>query len=124
MELVLGRCAFAEVAGSDPGTVCQLYLGLGEGLGGLEVERLVAKDPRRAGCRLAARRRAPRPRPCLKTREEETTMTDEPSGAEAAESSGGDPACWAHLVCPECGGVTTEGHRAGCGLAQSLDPAG
>ena len=60
VEFVLGRCPFADVAGSDPGTVCQLHLGLAEGLaeglGGLEVERLVAKDPRRAGCRLVVRR--------------------------------------------------------------------
>jgi hypothetical protein len=27
---------------------------------------------------------------------------------------GGDPVCWAHLVCDECGAITTEGHRADC----------
>lgn len=31
---------------------------------------------------------------------------------EAAE--GGDPACWARLVCQECGAVASEGHRPGC----------
>lgn len=60
VEFVLGRCPFADVAGSDPDTVCQLHLGLAEGLaeglGGLEIERLVPKDPHRAGCRLTVRR--------------------------------------------------------------------
>jgi predicted ArsR family transcriptional regulator len=62
VEFVLGRCPFEDVAESDPDTVCQLHLGLAEGLaeglGGLEVERLVAKNPRRAGCRLTLRRQA------------------------------------------------------------------
>lgn len=60
ISFVLGHCPFAEVAVIDPGTVCQLHLGLAEGLteklGGLTVERLTAKDPRRAGCRLTMRR--------------------------------------------------------------------
>jgi hypothetical protein len=32
----------------------------------------------------------------------------------ADEDEGGDPVCWAHLVCDECGAITTEGHRDGC----------
>jgi hypothetical protein len=30
---------------------------------------------------------------------------------------GGDPVCLAHLVCDECGAITTEGHRVGCPAA-------
>lgn len=41
---------------TNPDTVCQVHLGLAEGmadgLGGIEVLRLVVKNPRRAGCRL------------------------------------------------------------------------
>ncbi len=29
----------------------------------------------------------------------------------------GDPACWACLVCDECGAVISEGHRASCSHA-------
>ena len=32
---------------------------------------------------------------------------------------GGDPACFAHLVCDECGAVTTEGHRADCSQSRT-----
>lgn len=64
VEFVLGRCPFADVAEVDPDTVCQLHLGLAEGLaeglGALEVEGLVAKNPRRAGCRLTVRRQEPK----------------------------------------------------------------
>jgi hypothetical protein len=33
--------------------------------------------------------------------------------------AGGDSVCWAHLVCPECGAIVSEGHRAGCAEAGS-----
>ena len=32
-------------------------------------------------------------------------------------SDAGDAACWANLVCPECGAIESEGHRPGCGQA-------
>jgi uncharacterized protein YeaO (DUF488 family) len=31
-----------------------------------------------------------------------------------AEPEGGEGACYAHLVCPECGAVVSEGHAKGC----------
>jgi uncharacterized protein YeaO (DUF488 family) len=33
---------------------------------------------------------------------------------EPGESAGGEAACYAHLVCPECGTVVSEGHAKGC----------
>jgi predicted ArsR family transcriptional regulator len=57
LDFVLGRCPFADVAASNPDTVCQLHLGLAEGLteglGGVKVERLVIKEAHTAGCRLS-----------------------------------------------------------------------
>ena len=38
-------------------------------------------------------------------------------GAEE-NGEGGDPACWASLVCAECGAVVSEGHREGCPAQQ------
>ena len=55
-DIVLRTCPFESTALADPATVCQLHLGLAEGLaeaaGPVEVEELVAKDPRTANCRL------------------------------------------------------------------------
>jgi hypothetical protein len=33
------------------------------------------------------------------------------------DDEGGEAACWAHLVCPDCGAIEAEGHRAGCAQA-------
>jgi hypothetical protein len=41
---------------------------------------------------------------------------DPESGTGVIEDSdqGGDAACWAHLVCPECGAMGIDGHQAWC----------
>lgn len=65
VELVLQSCPYESTALSDPNTVCALHLGLAEGMvegTGLAVDRLVRKDPRRAGCVLHAHS-APEPDP-------------------------------------------------------------
>jgi uncharacterized protein YeaO (DUF488 family) len=36
--------------------------------------------------------------------------------AELLRDTPGDPACLAPQICPECGSVTSEGHRKGCSL--------
>jgi hypothetical protein len=41
-------------------------------------------------------------------------MVTPPAGLAEDDTEGGDPVCWAHLVCDECGAITTEGHRPGC----------
>jgi len=60
VRLVLTHCPFAHVAQFSPDTVCQVHLGMAEGLakgfGGLEVERLVVRPPGEAGCRLVLKR--------------------------------------------------------------------
>lgn len=38
-----------------------------------------------------------------------------------SSGSGGDPVCWAHLVCPECGRI--DGHAPGCATAGGPEPA-
>ena len=43
---------------------------------------------------------------------------------EMEEAPGGEAACWAHLVCLECGALTTEGHRVGCSGAEESGRSG
>ncbi len=57
-KLVLDSCPFTTTVLADRETVCQLHLGLAEGLTegtDVTVDKLVAKDPRTAGCQLAVR---------------------------------------------------------------------
>jgi uncharacterized protein YeaO (DUF488 family) len=39
--------------------------------------------------------------------------------AQVLRSAGGEAACWAHLVCPDCGSMISEGHRPGCRSAHA-----
>ncbi|HEX4491262.1 MAG TPA: hypothetical protein VH914_08675 [Acidimicrobiia bacterium] len=44
-------------------------------------------------------------------------MAEDPKEREKAEAladTGGDAACWANLVCEECGAVRADEHRADC----------
>lgn len=55
IEMVLGTCPFASAAIADPDIICSLHLGIAEGFAedtDIVVDELVAKDPRRAKCRL------------------------------------------------------------------------
>lgn len=59
IDVVLQNCPFEATALDDPDTVCALHLGIAkgvtEGIDDLTVHELIAKDPRRAGCRLELR---------------------------------------------------------------------
>jgi predicted ArsR family transcriptional regulator len=54
--VTLRTCPFLTTALADPETVCNLHLGIAQGiadsLGGIVIDELVPKDPRRANCRL------------------------------------------------------------------------
>ena len=56
IDVILRACPFASTAVAAPDTVCALHLGIAEGLVAgvdcVEVDELVAKDPRHANCRL------------------------------------------------------------------------
>ena len=55
-DVTLQTCPFTSAVLADPDTVCQLHLGLAQGVadavGDIDVDELVPKDPRRAHCRL------------------------------------------------------------------------
>lgn len=54
-DVVLRQCPFQSTALADPDAVCALHLGIVEGIAegsNVVVDELVAKDPRRAKCRL------------------------------------------------------------------------
>lgn len=63
-DIVLHNCPFESTAVADPQTICQLHLGLAEGLvegaATVQIDELVARDPRRADCRLKLRFTGPR----------------------------------------------------------------
>jgi len=61
VDLVLCRCPYLAPASAAPDIVCELHLGLAEGMAQatgdqVSVTGLVARDPRRAGCRLTLAR--------------------------------------------------------------------
>ena len=57
VDVVLRNCPFESAVLADPDTICDLHLGIAEGVAELAgeqivVDELIANDPRRAGCRL------------------------------------------------------------------------
>jgi predicted ArsR family transcriptional regulator len=63
VTVTLRRCPFERVALADPDTVCQLHLGLANGVaelaGHMVIDELVPRDPRHAHCELHAHVTAP-----------------------------------------------------------------
>ena len=60
------------------------------------------------------------PQPRARTGQRPELPGAEPRDDDEEEPPGGESACWARLVCPECGAMTTEGHHPGC----TADPPG
>jgi predicted ArsR family transcriptional regulator len=57
VDVVLRKCPFESAVLADPDTICDLHLGISEGVAELAgesivVDELIANDPRRANCRL------------------------------------------------------------------------
>ncbi len=62
-DVVLRACPFADLATSQPETVCELHVGLAEGIvegdgGRLEVQGIRLADPHKGGCRIVVRERS------------------------------------------------------------------
>jgi predicted ArsR family transcriptional regulator len=59
LDITLESCPFVSAVLTDPDTICELHLGLAQGIaeavGGIEIDELIPKDPRRAHCRLRCR---------------------------------------------------------------------
>ncbi len=53
---------------------------------------------------------------------EAVSVPDPPDDPEDEDETGGDLVCWAHLVCPECGAMTSGAHRPECALARDDTP--
>jgi predicted ArsR family transcriptional regulator len=61
VDVVLRTCPFESAVLADPDTICDLHLGMAEGVAELSghrlvLDELVVHDPRRAGCRLRMHR--------------------------------------------------------------------
>ena len=58
-EVVLSACPFGDLAAQRPETVCDVHLGIAEGVcervGGAVVEGIRLADPRKGGCRITMR---------------------------------------------------------------------
>lgn len=58
-DVVLQHCPFGQLASERPETVCDLHLGIAEGVcslaGGAVVEGIRLADPRKGGCRITVR---------------------------------------------------------------------
>lgn len=61
IDLILDRCPFQTAAATAPDVVCELHRGFAEGIAEsvgatISVVDLIARDPRRGGCRLKLKR--------------------------------------------------------------------
>jgi predicted ArsR family transcriptional regulator len=121
-RLRLRQCPFREVAQQHQDVVCAMHLGLLQGV--LEQIRapVTADDlqpfaePGVCVAQLSVRN-AQLTKPVPGQGDDSADPAEGAEQAASSESQGGEAACWAHLVCPECGATTSEGHRQGCVLA-------